>query len=58
MGWRLAIWGDALYGQVTGKLMLAARGTLMVDEQGRMMMAEAERAARVDCGRGRASGES
>ena len=36
--------------QATGKLMLAARGTLVVADQGRMMMAKAERAAKVDCG--------
>ena len=66
MGWHLAVWGGALYRQVTGKLMiaqpgwfmLAARGTLTVADQGRMMMAKAERDMKVDRGRGRASVKS
>ena len=41
-----------------GWLMLAARWTLLVADQGRMMMAKAARAVKGDCGRGRASGES
>ena len=52
----LAVWGGALYGQVTGKLMVDEPGWLMLADQGRMMMAKAERAAKVDCDQGQASG--
>jgi len=45
-------------GAEPGWFMLAAPWTLIVADQGRMMMAKAERAAKVDCSQDQASGES
>ena len=52
-----------MYGKVTGKLMvaepawlmMAVQGTLLVADQGRIMMAKAKQATKVNCGQGRAS---
>ena len=46
------------FGHVGWCIVLASDGKLMVAERGRMMMAEAKRAVRVDYGRDRGSRES